>query len=211
MKATEHLERALRTCKYLNPIDDLIHGIAGIRSEIGEMIDAYKKALVYGKPLDKTNLLEEIGDVIWFIQLTRKVCGLNTIDTEDVVPLLSDGGQESADALLSSPRAQVSLLFVADVQMVGSLAEHLTPYDLDNSYCYFLDTPSGRDEMDSITLNTLLAMHLLARVSGFTLGDVMAANVAKLEARYPSGEFSVDQALNRDKDAERAAVDSAVA
>lgn len=44
-----------------------IHGAVGIATESGEILDALKRSLFYGKPLDKTNLEEEIGDVFWYL------------------------------------------------------------------------------------------------------------------------------------------------
>ncbi len=42
------------------------HMILGIISEIGELADAYKKHIAYGKELDDVNLREEIGDLCFY-------------------------------------------------------------------------------------------------------------------------------------------------
>jgi len=44
----------------------LLHYALGIVTEAGELADALKKALIYGKPLDRVNLIEEIGDLQWY-------------------------------------------------------------------------------------------------------------------------------------------------
>ena len=36
--------------------------VAGVVGEIGELMDAYKRHIAYGKELDRINVLEEIGD-----------------------------------------------------------------------------------------------------------------------------------------------------
>lgn len=54
---------------------DGIHGAIGICTEGGELLDAYKKHLYYGKPLDKANILEEIGDVLWYCNAVLKAEG----------------------------------------------------------------------------------------------------------------------------------------
>lgn len=51
---------------------DLIHGIFGATSEVGELADAAKRFLYYGKPLDLRNLKEEIGDVLWYLVLIAR-------------------------------------------------------------------------------------------------------------------------------------------
>lgn len=47
-------------------IIQLLHAGIGMATETGEFLDALKKYIFYGKPLDKTNLSEEIGDASWY-------------------------------------------------------------------------------------------------------------------------------------------------
>lgn len=47
----------------------LLHASMGFVTEAGEFQDALKKTLYYGKPLDKTNLKEEIGDLLWYMAI----------------------------------------------------------------------------------------------------------------------------------------------
>jgi NTP pyrophosphatase (non-canonical NTP hydrolase) len=47
----------------------LIHASMGLVTEAAEFQDALKKSLFYGKPLDKTNLKEEIGDILWYLAI----------------------------------------------------------------------------------------------------------------------------------------------
>ncbi len=44
----------------------LLHGGMGLATESAELVDALKKHLFYGKPLDRTNLVEEMGDLFWY-------------------------------------------------------------------------------------------------------------------------------------------------
>jgi len=55
----------------------LLHAGLGIASEAGEFVDALKKAMFYGKPLDKVNLAEECSDLCWYIALTLDVLGVS--------------------------------------------------------------------------------------------------------------------------------------
>lgn len=43
-----------------------LHALMGICTEAGEMMDQLKKHLIYGKPLDTVNLMEEGGDLHWY-------------------------------------------------------------------------------------------------------------------------------------------------
>lgn len=44
----------------------LIHATLGMASEVGELADALKKHIIYGKTLDEINVLEENGDLSWY-------------------------------------------------------------------------------------------------------------------------------------------------
>lgn len=54
----------------------LLHAAMGTVTEAGELMDAVKKHVFYGKPLDKTNLVEEIGDLFWYIGVASDVLGI---------------------------------------------------------------------------------------------------------------------------------------
>lgn len=54
----------------------IFHYIAGLVTEAGEALDQLKKHLFYGKPLDKVNLKEELGDSDWYMNL-----GCSVLDT----------------------------------------------------------------------------------------------------------------------------------
>lgn len=47
----------------------LLHGGIGVATEGGEILDALKKHIFYGKPLDEVNLKEEVGDLLWYIAI----------------------------------------------------------------------------------------------------------------------------------------------
>jgi len=44
----------------------LLHAVIGMSGEAGELIDTVKKAWAYSQPLDKGNLIEELGDSIFY-------------------------------------------------------------------------------------------------------------------------------------------------
>lgn len=46
---------------------ELLHHAMGMCTEAGEFLDQMKKVLIYGKEVDKTNLKEELGDMLWYI------------------------------------------------------------------------------------------------------------------------------------------------
>lgn len=55
--------------KRMNDCAELLHAGMGGCTEDGEFLDALKKHIFYGAPLDTVNLLEELGDKMWYIAL----------------------------------------------------------------------------------------------------------------------------------------------
>ena len=71
--ATESKDIESITSRYTPEIVRLLHSASGLATEAGEFIDPIKKHLYYGKPLDKTNLIEELGDLLWYITVACDV------------------------------------------------------------------------------------------------------------------------------------------
>jgi len=53
-----------------------MHAAIGISGEAGEILDTVKKSLIYGKVLDRNNIIEELGDLEWYAQLLRSRLGI---------------------------------------------------------------------------------------------------------------------------------------
>ena len=61
----------------LTPKDaHMLHMVLGISGEAGELLDAIKKAAIYRKPLDRANVIEELGDLEFFMQGLRDSLGI---------------------------------------------------------------------------------------------------------------------------------------
>lgn len=69
MTPSEYSKLALRTVNDLGREKNITHAVLGIADEAGEIVGQYKKYFAYGKTLDNTNLVEEIGDACWFLNL----------------------------------------------------------------------------------------------------------------------------------------------
>jgi NTP pyrophosphatase (non-canonical NTP hydrolase) len=76
MKPSEYIKQAKRTepSKYrFGKTGDVTprieHSIIGIVTEAGEIMDAIKRAKIYGNKLDRIHLIEELGDLMWYIAL----------------------------------------------------------------------------------------------------------------------------------------------
>lgn len=49
----------------------LMHHMFGVAGEAGELLDAIKKHIIYNKPLDVENVIEELGDIEFYMQGLR--------------------------------------------------------------------------------------------------------------------------------------------
>lgn len=49
----------------------LLHMVMGVCGEAGELLDALKKHIIYGKQLDMHNVVEELGDIEFYLQGIR--------------------------------------------------------------------------------------------------------------------------------------------
>jgi NTP pyrophosphatase (non-canonical NTP hydrolase) len=54
----------------------LLHMAVGVSGESGELLDAIKKHTVYQKELDLVNVIEEIGDIYFYLQGLEAALGL---------------------------------------------------------------------------------------------------------------------------------------
>ena len=63
------------TCEMDEEMRTLLHGISGIATEGGELLDHLKSVMFYGKSLNKINIYEEFGDIFYFIALICKLYG----------------------------------------------------------------------------------------------------------------------------------------
>ena len=50
-------------------MEHIQHAVYGLVTEAGEIMDAWKRYIFYGTPLDIKNIKEELGDVLWYVAL----------------------------------------------------------------------------------------------------------------------------------------------
>lgn len=84
MNNLDYIESALRTEsrhqayieKNLAAASRLMHGAVGLATESGEILDALKKFAFYNKPLDRVNIIEELGDIMWYCAILADELGV---------------------------------------------------------------------------------------------------------------------------------------
>jgi NTP pyrophosphatase (non-canonical NTP hydrolase) len=60
---------------------DALHMAVGIAGEAGELLDAIKKWAIYQKPLDLKNVIEELGDLEFYMEGLRQTLHLTRVQT----------------------------------------------------------------------------------------------------------------------------------
>lgn len=110
MNATEYVKNAVITeARDFGPVQErmqnvglirLIHGAIGLCTETGEIQDALKKHYFYGKPLDRVNLAEELGDVMWYIAILCDELGvsLESVMEKNIAKLKARYGEKFTEA-----------------------------------------------------------------------------------------------------------------
>lgn len=59
----------------------ILHMAVGVCGEAGELIDAVKKAAIYNKPIDRENVIEELGDLEFYMEGLRQGLGIAREET----------------------------------------------------------------------------------------------------------------------------------
>lgn len=60
---------------------DLLHMAVGISGEAGELLDAVKKCAIYNKPINYENVVEELGDLEFYMAGLRSRMGITRAQT----------------------------------------------------------------------------------------------------------------------------------
>lgn len=77
MNFNEYQKLAQRTSsKKISAIDKVLNGVMGLNGEAGECIDIFKKYFYQGHDLDVDKLIDELGDVLWYIAETCTGIGI---------------------------------------------------------------------------------------------------------------------------------------
>ena len=75
MTTENYSDFVARLSKDMGQDMNLIHSALGVASDGGEFVDAIKAHAIYGKDLDVVNLIEEAGDVLFFLEMGLQQIG----------------------------------------------------------------------------------------------------------------------------------------
>lgn len=180
----EYQGLAARTCPNLpGEHENERHMNLGVITEIGEVLDIFKKNLAYGKAIDVVNLGEELADISWYIV---NKCIFREIPLEENFTEVTAEMEDFLDTtLFTSQEVPIDLKTEAIMNL-------------------FIQVYSGPSE--SIFGAPIVQLATLANIAKWFELDffqLLTNNIDKLKVRYPE-KFTEEAALNRDLDAERA-------
>lgn len=201
MEFQEYQESAMRTNNDKGFDLNCLHGVTGMLTELGEVVDAYKRNIWYGTALDVTNVTEEVGDILWYEALLS-----HTINSTALT--LSPLGEESVvlDLAPSSTITNTDILkLLLEISSdVGSLCLLVaTAEDLGIKG----ETLATGIDMRMYTIH--FQLRILCDLTGISMEKAAEVNIAKLKARFPD-KFTEEAAVNRNTITERNLLESQV-
>lgn len=75
---SEHVSRLF--VKPNDSVGRMVHAALGFASEAGELASPIKAHWIYGRELDRENILEEAGDALFYLQALLTECGFTLDD-----------------------------------------------------------------------------------------------------------------------------------
>lgn len=180
----EYQGLAARTCPNLpGEHENERHMNLGVITEIGEVLDIFKKNLAYGKAVDVVNLGEELADISWYIV---NKCRFQEISLEDAFNLVKAEVKELLDTQMFNEQG-----------LSKELKAEALMHPLLRAYC------GPTNDIFSAPIVQLAILANIAEWFELDFFQLLTNNIDKLKVRYPE-KFTEKAALNRDLDAERA-------
>lgn len=164
--------------------DRIRNGCLGLIGESGEIVDIIKKHMfqsVAGTPLPVDKLIEEMGDVMWYLAETATGISL----------CLETAVGKPDDAYLPDPQYEGKQLDQIAVMLSGC-ASFCYMYLCDKSTICHDHAVFGRYYLYSAFSH----LQQLCLMLGTTMDHVMENNIEKLKKRYPDG-FDPERSMNR--------------
>lgn len=155
MDYSKYQQDAMRTAMMLSTRGALYNGAMGVASETGELLTTMKANLYYNKPIDRENIKEELGDILWFCAYMFDTMGQTMTDGGDFPPEV-----KIEDACL----------------MLAGLAGSVSKGVFDGE---------GPRVISSRLEGVICLVAVITNYFGLTTDEVTEANITKLKKRYP--------------------------
>ena len=152
-------------------IELLLHAVMGILTETEELLDNH---LI---KIDETNILEEIGDVAWYLAIIGREYNM---DFPTDLPLSNE-----------DPMKIVISIIKQTCKLLDMLKKKL-----------YYNKPINDESFKQISTLVMILTQYYMNYYSIDIKGSFDINIAKLKARY-GDKFSSDKAINRDLETER--------
>jgi NTP pyrophosphatase (non-canonical NTP hydrolase) len=161
---------------------NILHAVMGLATEIEELLDNY----AHEDAMDSTNMLEEIGDLTWYVAIIhREYPDMLRYENAKVTVTNRDN---PFDCVLDLNKSILKLMDMMKKKI-------------------FYNKPIPMVAFSNLTLLVETDIHWLAEYYNIKVEDICETNINKLKARY-GDKFTSERAINRDLDTEREILES---
>lgn len=170
--------------KFPDTPDTFMHACAGLVGEFGELVDALKKTWVYEKPLDRENLLEELGDMYFYFTALRMMFEIPPAPKTTLQNVLNSAPKIAEEKLVETIMSHA----ISNSGLVGGIFSIINKsFDADK----FAPT------LAIMFLQLELFIVAVAHHFGWSKEAIEEANMKKLAVRYPDKVFKAEHAQAR--------------
>lgn len=203
MTLREHVKLAPRTNATLgSKIMDECHMALGMTSELNELITAIENK-------DKSNILEEIGDIHWYWSVEVNLLPFSDIDTviQQVFLHMNIYSSQIMDNILNDTTRLESESKVINIKNYIYTELHKEISLFSNIIKRELAYKKIDNEGKLVSLAKMqYLIYAFCVLHNINIDRVRQVNIDKLRARYPD-KFTEEKALNRDLDKEKEIID----
>ena len=163
--------------------DKLLTAALGLAGESGECLELINDCVWNNNSLQKDKLIDELGDVLWYFMFA-----LNSLERR-----MADVTNFDYEYYHVATYSQEFL-----VQKVIKLQIHSAKFaDLVKKEVYHTKAYPVAKFLDKLHLIITTVNHICSCME-LSVGKVIRLNIKKLESRYPSGKFSVEDFMKKE-------------
>jgi NTP pyrophosphatase (non-canonical NTP hydrolase) len=162
---------------------NLMHMELGFKTELGELLDVFKKNLAYGKDIDWVNVGEEIADYCWYSvgYLFFMLQSGNSLPKKDYFNYIEE---RTKDAVVVAKKQLVTdKIEVRDPSVASAIIFNIS------------------SRLDG-TLEDVAYLAGFCVFADLDFWQILTNNIEKLKVRFPE-KFTEENAVNRDLESER--------
>lgn len=151
----------------------MIHMAIGLSGEVGELMDA-----VIFDPLNKENILEELGDIEFYYQgLAQEITDYNEIYCSSI-------------RLYAPQRISVSEAIIKSSIKASQILDVIKKY-------YIYQKDYDKKSLVAFMCKLQCLLQVIREYNGFSREDTRVHNISKLSIRYKNFQYSDEAAQNR--------------